>query len=115
MEVLLYRFLHLNDAKVTHHNLKRENNSSKYINQTNNFNGSFIQNNKHLFAVFDLQMNFKQYSELFSFANEKNEFCKSFIYKDDELIIGYGVSNKECYIAKYDFEDLRRSIRWFNN
>lgn len=84
------------------------------INQTNNFNGSFIQNNKHLFAVFDLQMNFKQYSELFSFTNEKNEFCKSFIYKDDELIIGYGVSNKECYIAKYDFEDLCISMRWFN-
>ena len=84
------------------------------INQTNYFNESFIQNNKHLFAVFDLQMNFKQYSELFSFADEKNEFCKSFIYKDDELIIGYGVSNKECYIAKYDFKDLCRSIRWFN-
>ncbi len=73
-----------------------------------------IFNNKHLFSIFDLELNFKRHSELFSFTGEKNEFCRSFVFKDDDIILGYGVSNKECFIAKYNFKDICKTLRWFN-
>ena len=83
------------------------------IKQSHLFNGLHIYHNKHFFAVFDEDMKFKRYSELFSFTESKNDFCRSFIFKDDNIIIGYGMSNIECYIAKYNFKNLCKTLRWF--
>lgn len=79
-----------------------------------NMHKKTIYNNKHLFAIFDLELNFKRHSELFSFADGKNEFCKSFVFKGDDIIIGYSISNKECFIKKYHFEDLCKTLKWFD-
>jgi hypothetical protein len=78
------------------------------------FNKRWYFSHKHLFAIFDNDMNIKKYSEFFSFDNHQNEFCKSFVIKDEQIIIGYGLSNRECYIASYEIDSLFTQLKWYN-
>lgn len=80
----------------------------------NKHNKKWYFSHKHIFAIFDSDMNIKKYSEFFSFDNHQNEFCKSFVIKDDQIIIGYGLSNTECYIANYEIDSLFTQLKWYN-
>ena len=80
----------------------------------NKLNNKRYFSHKHIFAIFDSDMNIKKYSEFFSFDGHKNEFCKSFVIKDEQIIIGYGLSNRECYIASYEIDSLFTQLKWFN-
>jgi hypothetical protein len=80
----------------------------------NKLNNKRYFSHKHIFAIFDSDMKIKKYSEFFSFDGHKNEFCKSFVIKDEQIIIGYGLSNRECYIASYEIDSLFTQLKWFN-
>tara|TARA_B100001287_G_scaffold276853_2_gene290128 strand:+ start:18190 stop:19776 length:1587 start_codon:yes stop_codon:yes gene_type:complete len=68
---------------------------------------------KHLFAVFDLDMNFKKHSEFFSFENEIHETCKSFFVEKNQMFIAYTVFYNKCYIAKYKISHILEALKWF--
>lgn len=72
-----------------------------------------VHDSKHLFIIFDKNMDFLRYSEFFTFTTAKNEFCTSFFIKENYMYIGYGLFNKNCFIAKYDIIALKKQLKWF--
>ena len=72
-----------------------------------------IYDSKHLFVIFDKNMDFLRYSEFFAFTKNKNEFCRSFFIKKNIMYIGYGFLNKKCYVAKYNIHTLKKQLKWF--
>jgi hypothetical protein len=69
---------------------------------------------QHFFAIFDLDMNLLRYSELFKFEGTKVEFCVSFIFKEEEILLAYSVLDTESIIAIYDMSYIETAIKWYN-
>lgn len=69
---------------------------------------------RHFFVVFDDSMNtLIQYSELFTFSNELTEFCSGFTIEDNEMTLGYSVSNESCFVCRYNMDYILREIKWY--
>jgi len=73
-----------------------------------------IYNYQHFFAVFDLDMNLKRYSELFKIEDKMVEFCTGLIMEPDRLILSYSLLDTESCVSVYDYDSIRYSIRWYN-
>jgi len=52
----------------------------------------------HLFVVFDLEMNFKRYSEYFKFEDQPVEFCLGLIMEPNRVILSYSVNDRSSKI-----------------
>jgi hypothetical protein len=72
-----------------------------------------IYNYQHFFAVFDLDMNLKRYSELFKLGDNMVEFCTGLIMEETRLVLSYSLLDTESCVSAYDYDTIRRSIRWY--
>jgi hypothetical protein len=52
----------------------------------------------HLFVVFDLEMNFKRYSECFKFEDQPVEFCLGLIMEPTRVILSYSINDRSSKI-----------------
>lgn len=102
--------------------LHKANNNEIYIHEHHklinpNANGSLttIYNYQHFFAVFDLDMNLKKYSELFKLGDKMVEFCTGLIMEETRLILSYSLLDTTSYVSTYDYDAIRDSIRWYTN
>jgi len=76
---------------------------------------STIYNYQHFFAVFDLNMNLKRYSELFKLGDKMVEFCTGLIMEETRLILSYSLLDTRSYVSTYDYETIHDSIRWYKH
>jgi hypothetical protein len=74
-----------------------------------------IYNYQHFFAVFDLDMNLKKYSELFKLGDKMVEFCTGLIMEETQLILSYSLLDTESCVSVYNYDVIRDSIRWYKN
>ena len=102
--------------------LHKANNNEIYIHEHHelinpNANGSLttIYNYQHFFAVFDLDMNLKKYSELFKLGDKMVEFCTGLIMEETRLILSYSLLDTTSCVSTYDYDAIRDSIRWYTN
>ena len=79
--------------------------------QYSNTNNTY--NYQHFFAIFDLNMNLKKYSELFKLRNETVEFCVGLIIHNNNIILSYSVLDTESIISEYNLDYIKNSIKWY--
>ena len=72
-------------------------------------------NYQHFFAVFDLDMNLKRYSELFKFGDKMVEFCTGLIMEETRLILSYSLLDTTSCVSTYDYDTLHKSIKWYEH
>lgn len=68
---------------------------------------------QHFFAIFDLDMNLKRYSELFKLGDCVIEFCIGLIVKDTEIILSYSLLDTQSIVAVYDLYYINNDIKWY--
>ena len=71
-----------------------------------------VYNYQHLFAVFDLNMRLKRYSESFKINGAKVEYCTGMIYDKGRLMLSYSVLDSQSFISIYDINNL--SVRFYH-
>jgi hypothetical protein len=74
-----------------------------------------LRNYQHFFAIFDLDMNLRCYSESFKFGDCKIEFCLGLIVQDKEIILSYSLLDSYSIIATYDIDYINNGIQWYIN
>lgn len=73
---------------------------------------------KHMFVVFDKNMELIKYSELFKLGDKPVEFCTGMIIEEDfntkkqTIILSYSLQDTQSYISKYYMEDIDNGIIW---
>ena len=67
----------------------------------------------HFFAIFDLDMNLKRYSELLKLGDCLVEFCIGLIIKETEIIISYSLLDTQSIVAVYDLNYINNDIKWY--
>lgn len=70
-------------------------------------------NYQHFFAVFDLNMNLKRYSELFKFGDKMVEFCTGMIMEETRLILSYSLLDTNSYVSTYDYDTIHCTLKWY--
>ena len=101
--------------------LHKAQNNKKYVdNHYSNLSNSsrsakICYNYQHFFAVFDLDMKLKKYSELFKFGDKMVEFCTGLIMEETRLILSYSLLDTTSCVSTYDYDTLHKSIKWYEH
>ena len=66
----------------------------------------------HFFVIFDENMNFKRYSEVFKFENKRAEFCLGFIIEEKRIIISYSCNDCLSKLAIFDNHYITNVLNW---
>lgn len=72
-------------------------------------------NYQHFFAVFDLDMKLKRFSEFFKLGDKMVEFCTGLIMEEKRLILSYSLLDTASYVSAYDYDTINHSIKWYTN
>lgn len=71
-----------------------------------------MRNYKHMFVVFDTDMNLLRYSEYFSFEKYVIEFCTGLIIEEDRTIVSYSTLDRTSRISILNNTYIKHNLLW---
>ena len=74
---------------------------------------SYDRNYKHIFAVFDMDMNLLRYTPQFKLHKTKVEYCIGLIIEEDRTILSFSSLDTKIFIGTYK-NDYIRSLNWIS-